>query len=201
VEERGLTPLSEQAFGLHRMPTLGESPQRKRLPGLCHFDFSRKKGGGRKFPTAQQQHHRLRWTPLLQKAPMPVAFLAKARVRPAVRTSQRNQAPTAGSPPEQLASERSLSPSFSPGSRERHPSPPGFGAAEATFGAAAVDSPRRGRLVSRGRVRAAHGGQGRGRQRVAGQPCLSARGGVGDGSNLALEQRAHRPFHSAPPGR
>lgn len=64
-----------------------------------------------------------------------------------------------------------------------------------------INSPRRGRLFSRGRVHAAHG---RGREEAdkesqGSRVCLQ--GEVwGDGANLALEQHAHRPFHSAPPG-
>lgn len=61
MEERGLTPLLEQVFSLYRLPTLGESPQRKRLPGLSvTLITGGKKGKGRKLPTAQQRYQSLR---------------------------------------------------------------------------------------------------------------------------------------------
>ena len=158
---------------------------------LCCFDFRRKERRGEEVPNSSAKSpSQLNTSPSESSHArgFPPESTPTSRSENAASTLQRNRALTAGSPLEQPASKQSLSPSFSScPRRERHPTPPNFGTAGATVRVRAIPpahradsltSPRAPLLVGPS-TRSPWSGQGRGRQRVAGQPCLSARGGVG----------------------
>lgn len=150
MEERGLTPLLEQVFSLYRLPTLSESPQCKRLPGLSVtlITGGKKERGGsyRQLSndikvSVSAEHLSFR---KLTSRWLSSKSTRTSRSKNTAWTLRRNPALTAGSPLEQPASEQSLSPSFSScPSRERHPTPPSFGAAGATLRVRAIPSARR----------------------------------------------------------
>lgn len=179
---------------------------------LCCFDFRRKERRGEEVPNSSAKSpSQLNTSPSESSHArgFPPESTPTSRSENAAWTLQRNRALTAGSPLEQPASKQSLSPSSPPAPEGRGtPLHPTLGRQErpseserSRLPIGQINSPRHGRLFSRGRVHAAHA---RGREEAdkesqGSRVCLQ--GEVwGDGSNLALEQHTHRPFHSAPPG-
>lgn len=144
---------------------------------------------------------------------MPIAFLPKAYIHPEVRkqpgrcrgTEHRQQSllwsslpPSRTSPlPSPPAPEGRGTPLHPALGKQKRPSE----SEQSRLPIGLINSPHHGRLFSWGRVHTAHG-QGREEADKESQGNrVRLRGEVwGDGSNLALEQHAHKPVHSAPPG-
>lgn len=189
MEERRLTPLLKQVY---RSPTLAESPEHKQVPGRSHFDFRRKKGGveeitgSSKLSKSEEK--------VKQKAPTPASPTENkctSRSKNAAWLLHRNC-----SHPSTHAGD--LLRSSLPPSSLSLPSPPAPSPSLCPLGSSLTWT--QPPLLLAPSTHIPWSGQGEGKQRVPGQLSLSARGGVGEGSNLALEKHAHRPFHSAPSG-